>query len=507
MEDSMRKERLTRTLLTGVLSLLMVAVVLPAGLSGQDDQQQSEESQKSLDKLQYRFGVLKDRVEYLEEELEEQKSSQEESDQMSQMDFRPGYERAEGYMQPGRAEEFNLRVGRAGPMDFYMGLDTVGRMQALDHSDAYNGTKLDDVSPDFQKAHGNISFLAAFNDDRENKDPYLEVYLNWLISSRHHGEMYGDQGYMLLSRLPDGPAPLRRLFDYVDVKAGEYELPFGDHIYRRTNNADVQQNALIGNSVADGRAVETGVTVMNDSPSSEPGKINWLLNVSSGDPTPSFESGNGLAVLPKVWANLSEELRLSLSAYRVDQSGNPGGYPDDTSNLYTGLRDTGGVYTGILGGGNDSGQVLFSGGQDVTAVQSDLTFTMGQFELYGNVGFYNDEDTNGSDSGQPTEEWLYGTIEGVYNFTDRIYAAARYSNASADELVTSGGASSVDSAGRVDRIQIGGGYWITDTILAKLEYVHQDYSGFDSSERQVSGIDSWRDPSFDGVIGEVSFSF
>jgi hypothetical protein len=65
----------------------------------------------------------------------------------------------------------------------------------------------------------------------------------------------------------------------------------------------------------------------------------------------------------------------------------------------------------------------------------------------------------------------------------------------------------VDSGGRVDRIQIGGGYWITDTILAKLEYVHQDYSGFDSSERQVSGIDSWRDPSFDGVIAEVSFSF
>ena len=506
----MRKERLTRTLLTGVLSLLMVAVVLPAGLSGQDDQQQSEESQKSLDKLQYRFDVLKDRVEYLEEELDEQKSSQDESDQFLQTDFRPGYERPEGYMQPGRVDEFNLRVGRVGPMDFYMGLDTVGRMQALDHSNAYNGgTNLGDVSPDFQKAHGNISFLASFNDDRENKDPYLEVYLNWLISSRHHSEMFGDQGYMLLSRLPDGPAPLRSLFDYVDVKAGEYELPFGDHIYRRTNNGDVQQNALIGNSVADGRATETGVTVMNDSPSSEPGKINWLLNVSSGDPTPSFQDGNGLAVLPKVWANLAEELRLSLSAYRVDQSDNGPGFPvgGDSSNLYTGLRDTGGVYTGILGGGADSGQVLFQGGQDVTAVQSDLTFTMGQFELYGNLGFYNDEDVNGSLAGQPEEDWMYLTLESVYHFSDRIYAAARYSNASADELVTSGGASSVDSGGRVDRIQIGGGYWITDTILAKLEYVHQDYSGFDSSERQVSGIDSWRDPSFDGVIAEVSFSF
>ena len=517
----MRKERLTRTLLTGVLSLLMVAVVLPAGLSGQDDQQQSEESQKSLDKLQYRFGVLKDRVEYLEEELEEQKSSQDESDQMFNVDFTPGWERKDDDMQPGKLEQMNLRVGRAGPLDFYMGVDTVGRLQALEHDDAFSGgNRRPELDPDFQQSFGNINFLASFNDDRENKDPYLEVYFNWFISSRHHSEVFGDEGYLMVSRIPDGgPTFLNSVFDYIDLKAGEYELPFGDQIYRRTSNANTQRNALIGNSVVDGRATEVGVTVMNDSPSSEPGKLNWLLNVSSGDPSPSFEQGNGLAFLPKAWMNLTDELRASGSLYHVNQDGNGPGFPagGDSSNLLTGLRDTGGVYEGVLGGGSDSGQVLFSGGQDATALQGDLTYETDQFELYGNLGYYQGDNTNGSITGQPEEQWLYTTLDGVYRFSDRIYAAARYSAAFADELESSSPTTTINgvpirttsqsSSGRVDRFQIGGGYWLTKTILFKLEYVHQTFDGFNAGARSVSGVNASRDPSFNGVISEVSFSF
>jgi hypothetical protein len=65
----------------------------------------------------------------------------------------------------------------------------------------------------------------------------------------------------------------------------------------------------------------------------------------------------------------------------------------------------------------------------------------------------------------------------------------------------------VDSGGLVHRFQLGGGYWLTKTILAKLEYVYQLYNGFDASGSQVSGVDVWLDPSFHGVITEVSFAF
>ncbi len=505
------QQRGNRFSLTGLSSFLMAFLLLVAGVYGQEEDEPSiSELQDQVKKLKFQLESLQDRTDFVEEDVEEQREKLSGVALLPESEWTPGWERAKNDMQPGREEQFNLLLGRSGPMDVYMGVDTVGRFQLLEQDDVFiGGSKADSLSGDFQKAHGDVRFLATFNDNREKKDPYLEVYFDWFISSRHHTDMFGDEGYMLLRRIPEGPTFISAILDQVDLKAGEYELPFGDQIYRRTNNAAAQQNRLIGNSVVDGRATEIGVTVMNDSPSSEPGRINWLLNVSSGDPSPSFESGNGLAVLPKVWTNPTENLRLSASGYHVDQSDNGPGFPvgGDSSNLLTGNRDTGGVYEGVLDGGPDSGQVLFEAGQDVTALQGDLTYRTDTIELYGNIGWYSDQDPNGSLPGSPDEEWMYTTVEGVYHLSNRIYLAGRYSAAFADELVTSGGGSSVSSDGRVDRFQLGGGYWLTEAILFKVELVHQQYSSFDSAERQVSGVDSWRDPDFTGAIAEFTFSF
>ena len=111
-----------------------------------------------------------------------------------------------------------------------------------------------------------------------------------------------------------------------------------------------------------------------------------------------------------------------------------------------------------------------------------------------------DGDTNGSGEGAPTDSWLYYALEGVWNLSDTLYTAARYSGAKVDEL----GSESV--AGRIDRIQIGLGYWLTDFVLAKAEVVHQQYSDFETGA-VVSGVDADRDPEFSGIITEVSFAF
>jgi hypothetical protein len=63
------------------------------------------------------------------------------------------------------------------------------------------------------------------------------------------------------------------------------------------------------------------------------------------------------------------------------------------------------------------------------------------------------------------------------------------------------------SDGVVHRVQVGGGYWFTRTMLVKAEYAYQWYDDFTPAGGQVGGIDVWRDPSFNGVIFEASFSF
>jgi predicted porin len=89
----------------------------------------------------------------------------------------------------------------------------------------------------------------------------------------------------------------------------------------------------------------------------------------------------------------------------------------------------------------------------------------------------------------------------TYELTPALYAAARYSNASTSQLA------GIDSDGSVDRIQVGGGFWLTKNLLLKMEYVQQKYSGFANGQVVNNNIQAWRDPEFSGVISEVSFSF
>ena len=91
--------------------------------------------------------------------------------------------------------------------------------------------------------------------------------------------------------------------------------------------------------------------------------------------------------------------------------------------------------------------------------------------------------------------------ETVYHLTPSLYSALRYSGAYAQKI------NDRSSDGIVNRLQAGGGYWIARTMLVKLEYVYQWYDKFSSAGGEVGSIDAWRDPSFNGVILEASFSF
>jgi predicted porin len=155
----------------------------------------------------------------------------------------------------------------------------------------------------------------------------------------------------------------------------------------------------------------------------------------------------------------------------------------------------------VLADGDGPGQISPANGKDVLAFQGDVTWNHWPYEVYGNLGWTRDKDTNGSAPGSPEESWYYGAAEGVYHLTPNLYAVARYSGAVAGKI------NDISSDGVVHRIQVGGGYWITRTMLIKLEYVHQWFDGFSSAEGTVSGVDAWRDPKFNGVIFEASFSF
>ena len=387
-------------------------------------------------------------------------------------------------------------VGKVGSTELSIGVHTVGTLQDLDHENAFNadGKRLGDLEPGFQTAWGNLDFLATFGEEKE-----IEMFFDLYIASRNHpSQTYGHEGYLIVRDLPkslQGFTLLDRALDHVDLKVGHFEADFGDHRLRRSDNADVQKNPFIGNFVIDPEFVEVGAEVSGGSD-----RLSWMVGFGNGTNTEDFQDERGTSLRAKVTALPVENLRTSLSYYTVDHSGNPvraGG--GSAAQLYSGNR-SGERYGGILGGGQAPGQVLPQAGQDLTAYQLDVTWSGTPVELYASYGRTSDADTNGSAVGSPEESWDYYAAEALYRFSDRLYTGVRYSAADADRLRDTA------SEGSVQRLQVGGGFWATDNLLVKLEYVTQDYRDFLVGDL-VSGVQAWRDPSFDGLVAEVSFSF
>ncbi len=389
----------------------------------------------------------------------------------------PAHMRADMPMQIGSLEDMNL----------YIGLQTVGRFQAIQQKDvSIAGVPQSGLDAGFQDPFANLSFLASIPDK-------LDVYFDLYIASRPHAStMYGHEGYLLFKQLPapfDSGA-MKKIFDYVNVKVGAFDIDFGDDNYRRSNNARVQRNPLIGNPLVDPNVEEIGGEVY-----SVQGPVYALVGIGSGTTTEHFDHGSEPSVHGKLWAYPFPELRTSISAYHVDLSDSA-----DTSYLYFNGR-SGGAFASVFGGGDNPGQILPNAGKDITAVQGDVTWNHWPFEVYSNVGWTQDADINGTVAGTPSESWLYGTFEPVYHITPALYVAGRYSFGVAKSV------NGVDSDGWVDRAEIGGGYWITKSLLGKVEYVYQQYHDFTAADGLVSGVDAVHSPRFSGFVAEVSFAF
>ncbi|HKR62282.1 MAG TPA: hypothetical protein VJZ00_01020 [Thermoanaerobaculia bacterium] len=399
----------------------------------------------------------------------------------------------------GTVAQAQLKLTDTDTTKVFITVNTVGTAQALDHKNAYDGSgkPLAKVSPGFQNAFGDLGFIGKFGKKQE-----VEVVFDMYLSSRNHpSQTYGNEGYMILHGVPENLESLKFLdpiLQKVDIKAGHMLIGFGDAILHRSNNAIVQKNPLVGNFVVDPNIVSIGMEV-----SSKPvGRVQWLVGASNGTTTEDWNVGRGFAYHGKLTVYPIQSVRTSLSYIATNQADNPtkaaGG---SAMQMFSGNR-SGERYAGILGGGQAPGGVFPQAGEDFQAAQFDVAFdNKSKIKLYGHYGITQDSDINGSAAGTPEEKWNYYAADAVYNVTPALYAAIRYSGAQTSML---GGNA---SDGKVRRIQVGGGLWLTKNMLVKMEYVQQKYNGFSVGQMVNNNIQAWRDPEFSGVISEVSFSF
>ncbi|MEX0594155.1 MAG: hypothetical protein WD115_05215 [Balneolaceae bacterium] len=365
---------------------------------------------------------------------------------------------------------FNLRISGSNTLQF----------QALDHESNTAGA-LHEIGPNFNLATSNLDIDAQLHNG-------LRMHLRTYLSSRHHSEAWVKGGYLQIDRLDfieQGFAS--ELMDNVTIKVGHMEINYGDAHFRRSDNGQAIFNPFVGNYLMDSFATEVGGEVywQQDGFLFMAGVTNGKLNQSVVDSQimtrPSVVGKIGLD------RQLDQDLRVRLtgSVYHTSQSGG--------NTLYTGDR-AGARYYNVM----TASTADFRTGRWNPAFNNEVTaFMLNPFVKYQGLEFFGLIEQASGKSAAEADRRAFTQLgaELLYRFgtAEQIYLGGRYNLVTGEEI---GSGLDVD----VTRINVGGGWFMTRNVLAKLEYVTQKYDGFATGSLYDGGT-------FNGLMLEAVISF
>ena len=315
----------------------------------------------------------------------------------------------------------------------------------------------------------------------------IRVTMTSYLSSRHHQESWVKDGYLLVDESPIANKTLDAIMKYTTLKVGHFEINYGDAHFRRSDNGNAMFNPFVGNLLMDAFTTEVGAEVYLRSNGylamvgTTGGEIRGQVTKPK-DRAPTFLSKLGYdhEFAPKVRA------RLTGSLYTTEKSVN--------NTLYSGSR-AGSRYYDVLENTQStentqawSGDVQPGFRNKITAWVINPFVRVKGVELFGNI-----EQAKGRAANETTwRTWHQYSGEALYRFFDeRFYVGSRYN-------VAKGSFAGMTNDVRVDRTQLAFGWFVTPKILAKTEYVKQNYFDFPTSDIRNGG--QFRGFMFEGVV-------
>ena len=305
----------------------------------------------------------------------------------------------------------------------------------------------------------------------------IRVAMTTYSSARHHNETWVKDGYLLVDASPIDWTPLNDIMKYVTIRAGHFEINYGDAHFRRSDNGNSMRNALVGNYIMDAFTTEVGgeVYVRANGFMLMGGVTNGEVRgmVTSPDKrSPSYLMKAGFD------KQLKEHLRFRLTA---------SGYATSSSvsnTLFSGDRAGSRYYDVLENTASTETAQAWSGAIQPGLKNSIHSYVVNPFVQVGGLEFFgNFERAKGRAAGETDNRtWNQNVGEVVYRFAadHRLYVAGRYNTAKGQLTV---GTPDVT----VNRAQLGGGWFITPNVLTKLEFVNQKYLDFPTTDIRNGG--------------------
>ncbi len=300
----------------------------------------------------------------------------------------------------------------------------------------------------------------------------VRMHLRTYLSSRHHVEAYVKGGYLQIDKLnfiKEGF--LENIMDYTTITFGYDEFNYGDAHFRRSDNARAIYNPFVENYIMDGFSTEPfgEVTVQVKG-------LIFVLGVTNGKLNQNVvvndNTDNKISFFGKLGYDnqMNEDLRLRLTgSWYINHGTTTGTW------LYGGDR-AGSRYYQVLHTATEGGD--FDGRYNarftkITALQVNPFVKFKGLEFFG---IY--ELASGSNEfTTPTvdKEGAFTQVAGelLYRFgkDEKFYLGGRYNTVSGKQR------ESATENLEISRVNVGGGWYLSKNILAKIEYVNQQYKG------------------------------
>jgi hypothetical protein len=355
---------------------------------------------------------------------------------------------------------------------------------------------LAELGSDFNLPTANLNIDAQLHNG-------IRMHLRTYLSARHHNEAWIKGGNVQIDNLDFiKPGFLSELMQYATLRVGLDEFNYGDAHFRRSDNAQALYNPFVENYIMDAFSTEAfgELTLQKSGFLMVVGVTNGKLNqnvvtTATSDNKPSFFGKVGYD------NQLSDDLRVRLTGSIYTNHGTTTGtwlYGGDRagSRYYNVLRTVADA-NGVVQGSNFDGRynARFT---KLTAIQVNPFIKFKGVELFGVY-----EVASGSEdivqngvvvdkAGSFTQ--LAGELIYRFGAQERYYVGGRYNT------VYGKAAENAASELKINRSNMGAGWFLTRNILTKIEYVEQRYAG-DAWTGRFSGAE------FKGIMVEATIGF
>jgi hypothetical protein len=363
--------------------------------------------------------------------------------------------------------------------------------QGLEHSNTatpnvvnnVNQNELIDIGNGFNNANANLYLDAQLAKG-------IRVALTSYLSSRHHNETWVKDGYLLIDASPIDVEFLNNLMEFVTIKAGHFEINYGDAHFRRSDNGNAMYNPFVGNLILDAFTTEIGGEMYLRAAG-----FMAMASLTGGEVRGNVVRPNdrSLAFIGKLGFDrqLTDKLRLRLTGSTFQQAS------AISNTLYAGDR-AGSRYYYVMENTSATESAQFRSGM-INPNFSDKvkSYMVNPYVKFGGLEFFGVIEKA---KGRASNETSLRTIdqysaEAVYRFLadEKLFVGARWNE-------VSGRLQGIASDVTTHRGQLSAGWFITPGIVLKGEWVAQKYHDFPAADIRNGG-------KFDGFVVEGIVSF